>query len=118
MKEKLNRFMQLAEVYLAQDLDSKTHITKIILAKGVIIQMESDLILFEKQKGPTQKTIEQQERINILKSAINTFSDVSSNNNQIAYILHARNKESELQALKISELEKEIINLRKQLNFE
>jgi len=117
MKNSIDHFKRLAEIYVTQDPNSKDHVTKIMLAKGVVIEMESDLIFFEKSKGETQKSIEQKDRINILRSAISTFSDVSSNNLQIGYVLYTYQKENELQSLKIGQLEDEIKKLREQLEF-
>ena len=113
----MEHFKKLAEVYVTQDPNSKDHVTKIMLAKGVVIQMESDLVLFEKSKGKTEKSIEQQEKINILKNAIGTFGEVSSANLQIGYILYTYQKEVEFYMCKAKEMELEIERLKQQLEF-
>lgn len=117
MKNSIDHFKRLAEIYVTQDPNSKDHVTKMMLAKGVVIQMESDLIIFEKSKGETEKSKEQKDRIKILRAAISTFSDVSINNLQIGYILYTYQKENELQSLKIDRLENEINKLKQQLEF-
>lgn len=117
MTESENRFTKLAEIFITQDPNSKDHVTKIMLAKGVIIQMESDLVLFEKSKGQTEKSKEQAERIRILKLAVDTFSAVSSNNLQVGYIMYQYHQKEASQALKIADLELEILLLKKQLEF-
>ena len=118
MTESENRFTKLAEIFITQDPNSKDHLTKMMIAKGIIIQMESDLILFEKSKGLTDKSKEQADRIRLLKLAVDTFSAVSSNNLQIGYIMYQYHKKEASQALKIAELELEILQYKKQLAFE
>jgi len=118
MTETAARLIKLAEVYITQDPNQKDHVTKIMLAKGIVVQMQSDLILFEKKKGKNERSYEQQHRIDLLKSAIDTFSEVSSNNLQIGHILYAYNNEIKAHRIKIAQLENEIKMLNKQINFQ
>lgn len=118
MTETQNRLMKLAEVFITQDPNQKDHVTKIMLAKGIIIQMESELIIFEKKKGKSEKSTEQLERINLLKLAVDTFSDVSSNNLQIGHILYAYNELIKSYERKLDEYDEQMVIARKMLGFD
>lgn len=117
MEPNKDYFLRIAEAYITQDPDSKDHVTKIMLAKGILIDMESDIVFFENSKGETDKSISQKQRLAILKSAVNTFAEVSSNNLQIGYILYKYhsmlNKENDI----IHQLESRIVDLEEQLKF-
>jgi hypothetical protein len=117
MTEIQKRMIELAEVYITQDPNSKDHVTKIMLAQGVVTLMESELIIFEKKKGQSEQTEIRAERIALLKSAIDTFYSVSGKHLEIGYILYHYKEINRLQQLKIDELYQEIENLKKQLEF-
>lgn len=96
-KEELNRqveyYKSLSEVHLSELEDLRTPQEMIMVAKGIMIHMESDLIFFLKKGKETEKSKEQQERIAILGAVINSFDKIATNNYQMKIMLRAASKE-------------------------
>lgn len=105
-------YWNLSEVYLSAYQNNIEPSFKIMQAMGVIVELESDLILFEKSKGKTEKSINQQRRIDILKKAVDAFSVVSDRNLQFNYVMGSLYENNRLQTLKIAELENELNKLK------
>ena len=110
-------YWELSEVYLAAYQDNLEPHFKIMQAMGVIVEMESDLIKFEKSKGETEKSKSQRERLSILKLAVDAFSIASERNLQFNHVMSSLYKDNQSKALKIVELEEEIFSLNKKLEF-
>jgi hypothetical protein len=117
MTETQKKFLQMSEIYTAQDPNSKDHVTKIMLAKGIIVQMQADLILHEKKNGHSEKTKRQQAMIDLLRIAVDTFYNVSGKHLEIGYILHQYNNVIASNELKIRQQDEIIKKLQQQLDF-
>jgi len=87
MTPREKRFYDMSEVFLAQLQDVKEPIYKILIAKGILIEMESDLVFFLKKKPETEKSKAQQERLKILTELVDYFSGISSVNEQMKLML-------------------------------
>jgi len=98
-------YLALSEVYLAELDNHAESFIKIMQAKGIVLELESDLIFFLKKNKPTEKSIKQQDRIDLLKSIFDHFAKVSSSNDQYRLLLR---KSAAKQRL----LEEEIIALK------
>ena len=118
-KEKMSpielHYMGLSEIYLAHYQNMAEPNWKIMQAMGVIVEMESDLVMFEKEKGVTDKSKKQLERIQVIKNAVDAFSIASDRCIQFNLILTKMYTKEHLKDAKIAELESEIIKLNKQL---
>ena len=108
-------YWELSEVYLSAYQDNVEPNIKIMQAMGVIVEMESDLVVFEKTKGQTEKSKAQIDRLSILKSSIDAFTIVSQRNLQFNMVMTNLYRDNESKSLKIAELENEIIKLNKNL---
>lgn len=108
-------YWELSEIYLSAYQNNIEPNIKIMEAMGVIVEMESDLVVFEKTKGQTDKSKYQLERIQVIKNAIDAFSVVSGRNLQFNMVMTNLYRDNEAKSLKITELEAEIIKLNKNL---
>lgn len=108
-------YYELSEVYLSAYHDSVGHNLKVMQAMGVIVEMESDLVVFENTKGQTEKSKHQSERITVLKSALDSFTIATERNLQFNTIMSTLYKDNQSKSLKIDELEKEIVKLNKNI---
>lgn len=79
-------YMGLAEIYLAELEDLNTPLHKIMIAKGVMIEIESDLLAFLKNNPGNAKSKRQQERIALLNDALDHFSAIGSVNHQMKLV--------------------------------
>lgn len=115
MTEAEKHYWDLSEVYIgAYQIHIEPNI-KIMQAMGVVVEMESDLVVFEKTKGQTEKSKYQYERIQVIKNAIDAFYLVSGRNLQFNLVMQGLYNENQSKSLKIDELEQEIVKLRLQL---
>lgn len=73
-------YRELSEVYLFELTTRKNDIIKVSIAMGIIVSMESDLIIFEKKKGKNEKSEEQWDRLNMLRSSIEHFQAMANKN--------------------------------------
>ena len=80
-------YRHLSEVYLCEIEDLELPILKIMTAKGVLIEIESDLLKFLKKSKPTEKSKIQEERIGVLSDVMDYFSKVASINHQMKLML-------------------------------
>lgn len=109
-------YLGLSEVYLANYQNLAEPNWKIMQAMGVIVEMESDLVMFEKEKGVTEKSKKQLDRIQVIKNAVDSFSIASDRTIQFKLILTKLYNEAHLKEAKIKELENEIIRLNHQID--
>lgn len=108
-------YMELSEIYMIAYQNNIEPATVIMQAMGVIVEMESDLLLFLQGKPQTEKTKRQQTRLDILKKAVNQFSIVSERNLQFRMVAGKLRNKIDEQAETINDLQAEIIKLNKQL---
>ena len=118
MTAKERHYWELSEIYVTAYQDNIQPVTKIMQAMGVIVEMESDLLLFLKGKQPTEKTKRQQGRLDILKDAVNQFSIVSERNLQFRMVAGKLRSKINEQAEKIKDQEREIEVLKSMLEAE
>lgn len=107
-------YMNLAEVYIHYYEDHLDRELKIFLAKGVVVEMESDLAKWHDKNKPNDTSTKQLSRLDILKKAIDVMGSLSSTNihaklsfNKLrneADILEAENKELKETILKLNKL--------------
>lgn len=86
-------YLSLSEIYLAELEDMQKPITEIMKAKGVMVEIESDLLKFLSKNKPTEASKRQSERISILSSVIDYFSSVASTNYQLKLSLREANRQ-------------------------
>jgi len=89
------KYLKLAEVYLSRYEDMSYRNIQIMLAKGVIVEMESDLAFFHLDRPRTEKSDAQIHRLNILRKVVGEFADIHSFNWQINRLLGDFHRENE-----------------------
>lgn len=109
------RYWELSEIYLAQYQDSIEPSLKIMLAMGVIVEMESDLAAFHGKNAETEKSKNQKDRLNILRKSLDAFSISAERNLQFRMVMNKMYNETQVKDCRIQELEQEIIKLNQQL---
>jgi len=77
----------LAEVYLAELEDYQTPLLKILYAKGVLVEIESDLLKFLKNNEHNERSRQQEARIKILLDVITYFENSASTVKQMQFML-------------------------------
>lgn len=80
-------YLSLSEIHLAEVQDFQEPIKKILIAKGIMVEIESDLLKFLKKSKPTDKSNTQSTRISILNDVIDYFSELSSTSYQMKLML-------------------------------
>ena len=98
-------YLALSEIYLSELDNHAESFIKIMQAKGIVLEIESDLLHFLKKSPPTEKSLKQQSRIDLLKEIFDHFAKISSSNDQLRLILRKSAREK-------YELEKEIKTLK------
>lgn len=96
-------YQAVSEIYLAEIEDLQEPYKHILTAKGVVVEMESDIIAFLKKSKETERTKKQQERIAVISSTINYFEKIASTNYQMKLLL--RKASNELQKEKKEHIE-------------
>lgn len=96
-------YQAVSEIYLAEIEDLQEPYKHILTAKGVVVEMESDIIAFLKKSKETERTKKQQERIAVISSTINYFEKIASTNYQMKLLL--RKASNELQKEKKGHME-------------
>lgn len=81
--KKEDYYKALAEVRVMEFENYSVYVEHLMIAKGIIVEMESDLLKFLKNNEPTVKSKEQQERINMLGNAVEHFMKISEINMQL-----------------------------------
>lgn len=89
-------YYELSEVYIAHYERNESRLKKIMIAKGVTTEMFSDLLLFEKNSGKTEKSKKQLNRLILIEEALDVFDAVASTNVQIKHILSIKYAEINL----------------------
>lgn len=117
LTEKEKYYSDLAEVYLSVYENHLAREYKIMMAKGVIVEMESDLIAFLKKGNETDKSKSQSERLKILNDAIDMFASISSANVQTKYVIKATYRENKELKEEVSNLILENEDLKNQLRI-
>ncbi|WP_298845475.1 hypothetical protein [uncultured Clostridium sp.] len=96
-KEKMSpielHYLGLSEVYLTEYEDHMLPYSKIMIAKGIITEIQSDMVFFLQKNKPSDKSNQQQERIAILSGVLNYFEKVSSHNQQMRWTIRSNNVE-------------------------
>lgn len=90
------RYLKISEAYIARYEDQEKRHVKMLLAKGIIVEMESDLAFFHLKNPRTDKSDNQLLRLNMLRDIVDEFSAIHSFNYQINIILgrlHNENNE-------------------------
>jgi len=106
-------YLGLSEVYLAELDDHVDNWMKIMIAKGVVAEMESDLLIHLEKNPPTERSTQQHERLKVLNSSFDYFSRIASNNNQMKLLLRKSARENLVLKKEIEELKNEKILLNK-----
>lgn len=83
MMKKEDYYKALAEVRLMEFENYSVYVQHLMIAKGIIVEMESDLLKFLKNNEPTPKSKEQQQRINMLGDSVEHFMKISEINMQL-----------------------------------
>lgn len=109
------RYWELSEIYLAHYQDAMEPSLKIMVAMGVIVEMESDLAEFHKKNTETVKSKIQKDRLTILRKSLDSFSLAAERNLQFRMVMKKMYDDSQSKEERIKELENEIIKLNKQM---
>lgn len=115
IKEKY--YWELYEVYF--DVYEK-HIErdlKIMTAKGVLVEMESDLTAFHLKNKETEKSKAQNERLKILNSAVDVFANLSSANVHYKMSMNKIFEQNKTLQQDKEDMREEINSLRSQLEM-
>ena len=107
------KYKKLSEVYLSRYEDQKDRHIKMMIAKGVLVDMESDLVFFHVKNTPTDRSILQQERLDILRNIIDEFASIHAFNFQVNMVLGDFYRENTQLKAEVAELKLEIDNHRK-----
>lgn len=102
------KYKKLSEVYLAKYEDQKDRHVKMMVAKGILVEMQSDLVFFHLKNAETEKSKYQQERINILMNTIDEFASIHAFNFQVNMVLGDFYRENEALKYQVQELNKHI----------
>lgn len=86
-------YQSLSEIYLAEIENLQEPISQILIAKGILIEIESDLLEFLSKSKPTKKSERHKERIDLLGSVMNYFSNMAHNNYQMKLLLRKASKD-------------------------
>lgn len=89
------RYLQLSEVYLSRYEKQQDRHVKMLLAKGIIVEMESDLAFFHLKNPRTDKSDNQLLRLNMLRDFVDEFAAIHSFNYQINIMLGRLHRENE-----------------------
>lgn len=89
------RYLKLSEVYLSRYEDQKDRHVKMLLAKGILVEMESDLAFFHLKNPRTDKSDNQLLRLNMLRDLVDEFSAIHSFNFQINIMLGNLHREND-----------------------
>lgn len=89
------KYLRLAEVYLSRYEDQKQRHVKMLMAKGVIVEMESDLAFFHMKNPRTDKSDNQLHRLNILRDFVDEFASIHGFNYQINLMLGKLHREND-----------------------
>lgn len=108
-------YADLAEVYFHQYHDAMEPHLKIIIAMGVLVEMESDLAEFHQKNAETEKSRNQKERLTILRKSLDAFSISAERNLQFRMVTKKMYDKCQEKEGRIIEMENEIVKLNKQL---
>lgn len=111
-------YRNLGEVYLAEIESFQEPFNQILIAKGVIVEIESDLIKFLKKSKPTDKSKQQEERLELLKSSVEYFSKIASINYQFKLMLRQAAKDLRMEKERHSNTERALHITTEMLNAE
>ncbi len=89
------RYLRIAEVYLSRYEHQEQRHVKMLMAKGIIVEMESDLAFFHMKNPRTDKSENQLLRLNMLRDFVDEFSSIHSFNYQINLMLGAMHREND-----------------------
>lgn len=115
-KNLANHYMALSEVYLMRYQDLTKPVKEIMIAKGILVEMMSELVFYSVNNPKDDRYVKADTRINKLMEVINEFSGVADFNYQISLIHQSEIRKSLKQAEKIEELENRIEMLTSLLN--
>lgn len=101
------KYKELSEVYLAKYEQQIDREVKMMIAKGVIVEMESDLAFFHLKSPRTDKSQNQLDRLDILRGIVEEFSSIQSFNWQVNQVLGKFYRENQKLKQRIGELEAE-----------
>lgn len=87
---------------------SRDRLMKILLAKGVTTEMWSDLIKFEKEKGKTEKSKAQMQRLIILEESLDVFDTCAGEADQLDVYMRFKDREIAQLKKRIEALEYEL----------
>lgn len=88
------RYLKIAEVYFSKYEDQKERHVKMLMAKGILVEMESDLAFFHLKNPRTDKSDNQVFRLNKLREFIDEFAAIHAFNYQINLVLGAMHREN------------------------
>lgn len=76
-------YRSLAEIQLREYEDFHIQINNCMIAKGILIKMQSDLNLFLKNNGPSESTENRKYELNTLMEIVEFFDKIASTNIQM-----------------------------------
>lgn len=88
------RYLKIAEVYFSRYEDQKSRHIKMLMAKGILVEMESDLAFFHKNNPRTDKSDNQLHRLNMLREFVDEFAAIHAFNYQINLVLGQMHREN------------------------
>lgn len=114
----INHYRSLSEVYLSEVENLQEPLFKIMTAKGILIEIESDLLAFLKKSKHTEKSKNQENRIHLLNEILEYFSNMASNNYQMKLLLRKAARDLNDEKKRHRETERALDITTHQLNAE
>ncbi len=110
-KELAEKYQMEAEIYALAYEDVLKPIRMIAAMQGVLVQMESERLKFEKKRGKSDKSKETGDRIDILMSGLDELSGIAEKNISLRQQLKYK-------SIWLVKAEQELEKLRKQLSWD
>jgi GTP-sensing pleiotropic transcriptional regulator CodY len=105
-------YIQLSEIYLLKYQEMVKPQKDIMVAKGIIVEMMSELLQFSMKNPENEKAKKSQERLDSFMDIINLFSQIADNNYQISLLYQNQIRQSIKLKETINQLQKEIMFLK------
>lgn len=117
MEKNAEYYKQLAEIYMAELETNMEEIHQVTIIKGILIELESDLVFFHAKNGGkrTKKSAHQEERLEMLKKSVSFFESIASKNHQLKLALLKRGNHARDLAMKLADTEKELETLKQSI---
>lgn len=110
-KDLAEKYQLESEIYQLAYEDILKPVRMIATMQGILVQMESERLKFEKKRGKSDKSKETQDRIDILMNGLDEISGIAEKN-------IALRQQLKFKSIWLVKAEQELENLRKQLAWD